>query len=132
MYQVVKRDGVVVSFDIAKIAAAITKAFEATREIDEEMNDLLFMGGDIEEEALRAMMSILEERKRELKQYCKQLIVSLNCILRMAWNKRNSGAGRSNTSAVSDKMLLTIPTPPTAVAANRSLRQRGMAYGAMA
>lgn len=132
VYQVVKRDGVVVSFDIAKIAAAITKAFEATREIDEEMNDLLFMGSDIEEEALRAMMSILEERKRELKQYCKQLIVSMNGILRTCWLRRNSGAGRSNTSAVSDKMLLTIPTPPTAVAANRSLRQRGMAYGAMA
>ena len=82
VYQVVKRYGVVVSFDIAKIAAAITKAFEATREIDEEMNDLLFMGSDIEEEALRAMMSILEERKRELKQYCKQLIVSMNGILR--------------------------------------------------
>ena len=30
MYEVVKRDGKVVSFDIRKIAAAITKAFEAT------------------------------------------------------------------------------------------------------
>ena len=29
MYQVVKRDGAVVDFDIAKISAAITKAFEA-------------------------------------------------------------------------------------------------------
>ena len=30
MYQVVKRDGKVVDFDINKIAAAIKKAFEAT------------------------------------------------------------------------------------------------------
>ena len=30
MYQVVKRDGKVVEFDINKIAAAIKKAFEAT------------------------------------------------------------------------------------------------------
>ena len=30
MYQVTKRDGSVVEFDIAKIAAAITKAFDAT------------------------------------------------------------------------------------------------------
>lgn len=132
MYQVIKRDGEVVSFDIAKIAAAITKAFEATREIDEEMNDLLFMGSDIEEEVLRAMMSILEERKRELKRHCKRLIICLSSILRVAWHRRNSSAGRSSTSAVSDKMLLTIPTPPTAVAAHRSLWQRGMAYGAMA
>ena len=29
MYQVVKRDGKVVEFDISKISAAITKAFEA-------------------------------------------------------------------------------------------------------
>ena len=29
MYQVVKRDGKVVDFDIQKIAVAITKAFEA-------------------------------------------------------------------------------------------------------
>ena len=45
---------------------------------------------------------------------------------------RNMGAGRSNTSAVSDKMLLTIPTPPTAEAAIRSLGQRGMACGSVA
>ena len=30
MYQVVKRDGTVVDFDITKIANAIKKAFEAT------------------------------------------------------------------------------------------------------
>ena len=31
MYQVVKRDGKIASFDISKISTAITKAFEATR-----------------------------------------------------------------------------------------------------
>ena len=30
MYQVVKRDGKIASFDISKISTAITKAFEAT------------------------------------------------------------------------------------------------------
>ena len=30
MYQVVKRDGKVVDFDLSKISAAIQKAFEAT------------------------------------------------------------------------------------------------------
>ena len=63
VYQVVKRDGCLVSFDIAKISAAIMKAFE---------------------------------------------------------------------SAVSDKMLLTIPTPPTAEAVIRSLGQRGMTCGSVA
>ena len=29
MYQVVKRDGKIVEFDLSKISAAITKAFEA-------------------------------------------------------------------------------------------------------
>ena len=29
MYQVIKRDGALAEFDIAKISAAITKAFEA-------------------------------------------------------------------------------------------------------
>ena len=42
MYQVVKRDGKVVDFDIKKIAAAIQKAFDATNtEYNESVIDFL-------------------------------------------------------------------------------------------
>ena len=35
VYQVIKRDGRIVSFDISKIAIAIEKAFEAVHDIDD-------------------------------------------------------------------------------------------------
>ena len=42
MYQVVKRDGKVVDFDLSKIGAAITKAFEAqNRQYTQSIIDLL-------------------------------------------------------------------------------------------
>ena len=42
MYQVVKRDGKIVDFDINKIAGAIKKAFEATgTEYNESVIDFL-------------------------------------------------------------------------------------------
>ena len=42
MYQVVKRDGKIASFDISKISTAITKAFEATqKEYNPDIIDLL-------------------------------------------------------------------------------------------
>ena len=42
MYQVVKRDGKIASFDISKISTAITKAFEATHmEYNPDIIDLL-------------------------------------------------------------------------------------------
>ena len=130
VYQVVKRDGCIVSFDLSKISAAITKAVEAVMEIDHEIDALDFMGLS-EEEHEQACVE-LEERRREAKRNCKGLVQKLNAVLRQVWLARNTGAGRSSTSAVSDKMLLTIPTPPTAEAAIRSLWQRGMADGAMA
>ena len=120
MYQVIKRDGRIVSFDISKIAIAIEKAFEAVHEIDAISRSVL----DEMEKEIR--ISNLEERRKAAKRECKSLVQSLNRILRFAWLKCNAGAGRSDTSAVSDKMLLTIPTPPTAEAAIRSLWQRGM------
>ena len=40
MYQVVKRDGRIVDFDISKISAAIQKAFEAVHAIDREIDAL--------------------------------------------------------------------------------------------
>lgn len=130
MNQVVKRDGRVVDFDISKIEAAIMKAFEATMEIEHEIDALDFMG--LSEEEYEQACVELEERRREAKCNCKYLVQKLNAVFRRIWTARNTGASRSNTSAVSDKMLLTIPTPPTAEAAIRSLWKRGMVYGAMA
>ena len=130
VYQVIKRDGRIVSFDISKIAAAIEKAFEAVHDIDDEIDAISRSALDEMEKELR--ICDLEERRKAAKRECKSLVQSLNSILRFAWLKRNAGAGRSDTSAVSDKMLLTIPTPPTAEAAIRSLWQRGMLNGRVA
>ena len=42
MYQVVKRDGKVTSFDLSKISAAIKKAFEAqSKDFNDDIIDLL-------------------------------------------------------------------------------------------
>lgn len=130
MYQVIKRDGRIVSFDISKIAIAIEKAFEAVHDIDDEIDAISRSVLDEMEKEIR--ISNLEERRKAAKRECKSLVQSLNSILRFAWLKRNAGARRSDTSAVSDKMLLTIPTPPTAEAAIRSLWQRGMLNGRVA
>ena len=124
VYQVIKRDDRIVSFDISKIAIAIEKAFEAVHDIDDEIDAISRSVLDEMEKEIR--ISNLEERRKAAKRECKSIVQSLNSILRFAWLKRNAGAGRSDTSAVSDKMLLTIPTPPTAEAAIRSLWQRGM------
>lgn len=130
VYQVIKRDGRIVGFDISKIAIAIEKAFEAVHDIDDEIDAISRSVLDEMEKEIR--ISNLEERRKAAKRECKSLVQSLNSILRFAWLKRNAGAGRSDTSAVSDKMLLTIPTPPTAEAAIRSLWQRGMLNGRVA
>lgn len=130
VYQVIKRDDRIVSFDISKIAIAIEKAFEAVHDIDDEIDAISRSVLDEMEKEIR--INNLEERRKAAKRECKSLVQSLNSILRFAWLKRNVGAGRSNTSAVSDKMLLTIPTPPTAEAAIRSLWQRGMLNGRVA
>ena len=127
MYNVIKRDGQVIEFDIRKIAAAIQKAFEAEREIDHEIDALDFLA--LTPEEYEQYRTELQERKREISRYRKSLVLDMNGLIVGLWLKRNAGAGRSNTSAVSDKMLLTVPTPPTAEAANRSLWQRGMACG---
>lgn len=130
VYQVIKRDDRIVSFDISKIAIAIEKAYEAVHDIDDEIDAISRSVLDEMEKEIR--ISNLEERRKAAKRECKSLVQSLNSILRFAWLKRNAGAGRSDTSAVSDKMLLTIPTPPTAEAAIRSLWQRGMLNGRVA
>ena len=119
LYQVVKRDGTVVSFDIKKISDAIAKASEAEREVDREIDQVnrfldFFCGeADLEVYFYPDLLYELEERRREIRRHRKNAVRNLNAILRNAWRHRNEGSSRSNTSAVSDKMLLTIPTPPT-------------------
>ena len=60
MYQVVKRDGYIVSFDISKISVAIMKAFKANMEIDHEIDVLDFTG--LSEEEYEQARVELEER----------------------------------------------------------------------
>ena len=127
MYHVVK---CCVSFDLSKISAAIMKAFESRMKIDCDIETLDFMG--LSEEEYEQARVELEEKWREAKRNCKSLVQKLNAVLHQVWLARNTGAGRSSTSSVSDKMLLTIPTPPTAEAAICSLWQRGMADGTVA
>ena len=130
-----RSSGKTLYFDIAKIADAIRKTSEATRDLDQKIEKLResiydFLGTYDCEELLSEYereLRILQERKRWMSLFHKALLISLNRIIRIRWLERNSGAGRGNTSSVSDKMLLTIPTPPTAVAAACSLLQRGMA-----
>lgn len=135
MYQVVKRDGKVVDFDLHKISQAIMKACKAEREVDSEIDLVLaLLCGDasIDVSYYQDVLLELEERRREIREYRKSMTQAIHSILRSAWMKRNKNAGRSNTSAVSDMMLLTVPTPPTFVAANRSLQKWGIKYGAAA
>jgi len=135
VYQVVKRDGKVVDFDLHKISQAIMKACKAEREVDSEIDLVLaLLCGDasIDVSYYQDVLLELEERRREIREYRKSMTQAIHSILRSAWMKRNKNAGRSNTSAVSDMMLLTVPTPPTFVAANRSLQKWGIKYGAAA
>lgn len=135
MYQVVQRDGKVVDFDLHKISQAIMKACKAEREVDSEIDLVLaLLCGDasIDVSYYQDVLLELEERRREIREYRKSMTQAIHSILRSAWMKRNKNAGRSNTSAVSDMMLLTVPTPPTFVAANRSLQKWGIKYGAAA
>lgn len=137
MYRVLKRDGRTVDFDVSKIVEAISKAAISREQekIDDEILSILErMAGD-DMEAFQDFLTFLQleylsERKRELKYWRQLKNRQIREMIKKAWARRNEGSGRSNTSAVSDLMLLTIPTPPTAVAANRSLWQRGMACGA--
>ena len=55
MYQVVKRDGRIVDFDISKISAAIQKAFEAVHAIDREIDALDYR--DLSPEEMKILRS---------------------------------------------------------------------------
>lgn len=88
MYQVIKRNDRIVSFDISKIAIAIEKAYEAVHDIDDEIDAISRSVLDEMEKEIR--ISNLEERRKAAKRECKSLVQSLNSILRFAWLKRNA------------------------------------------
>ena len=125
----------VISFDLTKISLAIQKALESEHKVDQEIQRIMDMLDDAEDlyDSLKSetylQLCELKERKRELRKECKRQKLLFSVVLRYLWAMRNSEAGRSNTSAISDKLLLTIPTPPTALTANCSLKQRRMTCG---
>ncbi len=137
LYQILKRDRAVVSFDINKISKAIQKAFEEVskeeRKVDHEIDQILeSLYEDIDVSYYQDELYKLEEKRREIRKYRKRLRRELNTIMRITWMTRNKSVGRSKASAVSDMMLLTVPTPPTFETANSSLQKWGIEYGAVA
>ena len=138
VYQVVKRDGKVTEFEISEISKAISKAFidVMAREIHPDVLDLLNLSvedwDDLTREEEIAIKKILRKKVEYIRLMWKAKAAEISQQLRQLWMNRNKGANRSNTTAVTDMMLMTMPVPPTAEAAYCSLRQRGMASGAMA
>ena len=74
---------------------------------------------------LQLELERLENQRKQLQFLRRLKTAQVSLMIRTAWMNRNHTAGRSNTGAVTDPMLLSIPTPPTSEAANRSLRCGG-------
>ena len=74
---------------------------------------------------LQLELERLENQRKQLQFLRRLKTAQVSQMIRTAWMNRNDTAGRSNTGAVTDPMLLSIPTPPTSEAANRSLRCGG-------
>lgn len=70
---------------------------------------------------LQLELERLENQRKQLQFLRRIKTAQVSLMIRTAWMNRNHTAGRSNTGAVTDPMLLSIPTPPTSEAANRSL-----------
>ena len=70
---------------------------------------------------LQLELERLENQRKQLQFLRRLKTAQVSLMIRTAWMNRNHTAGRSNTGAVTDPMLLSIPTPPTSEAANRSL-----------
>lgn len=87
--------------------------FESTFELEQIINDLL-------------------EQRKQIQRLIKMKKEHISSILRVLWFQRNTNISRCRTSAVSDKMLATMPTPPTYATDINSLQKWGAAYGYMA
>ena len=70
---------------------------------------------------LQLELERLENQREQLRFLRRLKTARVSQMIRTAWMNRNHTAGRSNTGAVTDPMLLSIPTPPTSEAANCSL-----------
>ena len=115
---------------VENIRKAIMKATQEEMEID-KIIDGLYLGG-LDAEDTERIAAELEARKQRIIKFRIYLERQIVVIFRAVWRRRTAFAGRGSTSAVSDKMLLTVPTPPTAETANCSLWQRGMTCEAAA
>ena len=70
---------------------------------------------------LQLELERLKNQREQLRILRRLKTAQVSQMIRTAWMNRNHTAGRSNTGAVTDPMLLSIPTPPTSEAANCSL-----------
>ena len=126
VYQVFKLDGMAISFSLNRICEAINRAYQDERKVEREIEEFMWLYPDAEPDYYYYLiLQSMKERRNKAKKRRIKLICQMNAIIKGLWFKRNAGAGRSNTSAVSDKMLLTVPTPPTAATAICSLRRGG-------
>lgn len=123
------------AFDISKIEEAISKAEIAEMEqriifrIEKSMCAVKYV---CEYDSFASAYFDLQNKKRLIRFLRRLKNERIRALLKLIWMRRNSGVGRSSTSNVSDKLLLTIPTPPTVGTAKHSLWQRGMTCGAIA
>ena len=138
MYWVIGGGEQTLEFAIAPIVKAISKAFidNMARELHPDVLEMLMEEMDDEPITKRAKEVIAKKKLRKMcasiRRLWREKTKDASEEFRTLWMKRNRNASRGNTSAVTDMMLLTVPTPPTAEAANRSLWQRGIISGAMA
>lgn len=93
------------------------------------MEEILNREYDEYEYAFYHRLQLERERWEQIRERLRALrrlkTARVSQMIRTAWMNRNHTAGRSNTGAVTDPMLLSIPTPPTSEAANCSLRCGG-------
>lgn len=138
MYWVIGGGEQTLEFAIGPIVKAISKAFidNMARELHPDVLEMLMDEMDDEPITKRAKEVIAKKKLRKMcasiRRLWREKTKDASEEFRALWMKRNRNASRGNTSAVTDMMLLTVPTPPTAEAANRSLWQRGIISGAMA
>ena len=129
----IMRNGESCDFDVSKIVAAISKACirSETKKVEKKIHEVeRILDGDYQERVqekidLQLELERLENQRKQLQFLRRLKTAQVSQMIRTAWMNRNDTAGRSNTGAVTDPMLLSIPTPPTSEAANSSLRCGG-------